>query len=149
MSETKVLGNIKLVEIFSDFDVSIRGSYAGIKKAGIYTKTPTSEDIRINIKRLREKYANLNQKYKGKPYTFFCEKVRIGDLNYWRFGRRSLDPKERAKLKDVPLYYSTTFRRLYIPRSYATKKKRLVASAIMYRCNDLGISLKTDVKRRS
>ena len=64
---------------------------------------------------------------------YFLTRIRYKGRVYWRFGRKE------PNLKGIPLYYSTTLGKLYVPKVYLDKKYKLVCSVIMYRLRDLRI----------
>lgn len=122
---------MKLLEVGKDFEIKIKG-YSGAPKYKI-TKQLTLKHarIRIPLKDLREKIKNLQTKYPNKG--FFLERSRYKGRVYWRFGRKE------PNMKGIPLYYSTTLGKIYVPKGFVDKKYKLVCSVIMYRLRDLRV----------
>jgi len=139
---------IRLLEVGSDFKPVVhyveKNKQTGITVIRLRELIIRPENITINIQTLKRKIRELTKQYPDKGY--YCERVRLGDLIYWRFGRR--DPKAKAKQRDPPLYFQSTLKRLYVPSSYALKKKKLTSKVVCYRLTTLGIpySLR-DIKR--
>lgn len=122
---------MKLLEVGKDFEIKIRG-YSGAPKYKVVRRlTLKHARIRIPLKGLKEKVENLKKRYPDKGY--FLTRTRYKGRVYWRFGRKE------PNLKGIPLYYSSTLGKLYVPKTYLDKKYKLVCSVIMYRLRDLRI----------
>jgi hypothetical protein len=122
---------LKLLEIGKDFDIKIRGytkspKYPCVKKLVLRRKTSKGR-----LKILKEKIIKLQQRYPSKNY--YLMPIRYKGRKYWKFGRRE------SGLKGVPIYYSTTLGKFFVPSTYVKQKKKLVCSVIMYRFRDLGV----------
>jgi len=110
-----------------------------------------TENIRVNLENVKEKIKELQEKYPDKKFYF--ERHTVTVLNApenpslaftlarhiartmvcWIIGRR-----EKGK-KNIPVYWSSRFEKLYVPKSYYERNKRLTCSVISYRLRDLGI----------
>jgi len=126
--------NIKLVDI-TTLEPKIKSYSKNPKYTTYRILTLEEKTFTIKPKKLREVVANLQQKYPDKNFTL--EKVKIfyqGKYRtFWMIGRKE------GYLKGVPLYYSTMFKKLYVPSSYVKRKPKLVASVLLFRLRDLGI----------
>jgi len=144
-----------LLVVCRDFPIQIRSytyseRYRTVRKLAIGPR-----DIRINLERIKEKIKELQKKYPDKGFYFERHEVTVLNcpmdasrfdqdqmklshkMICWIIGRRNPDPKLRRK--DVPVYWSPKFERLYVPKSYYERNKRLTCSVISYRLRDLGI----------
>jgi len=126
---------MNLLEIGKDFDIIIRGtsgytSRGQLRKARFRLDLKT-ETIKVSIKQLGKKIKDLIERYPKKNY--YLERRKYAGKVYWRFGRKE------EKMRGIPLYYSATDKRLYVPSSYVKRKYRLTCSVISYRLRDLGI----------
>jgi hypothetical protein len=131
----KVNKNVKLIDI-TTLKPRIK-TYSKDPKYQTYkVLTIRRKTFRIPIKRLKDIVAKLQQKYPDKNFTL--ERVRIlhqGKLRtFWVIGRKE------GYLKGVPLYYSPTLKKLFVPSSYVKRKPKLVGSVLLYRLRDLGIA---------
>jgi hypothetical protein len=135
--------NVILMEIGKDFDIKIRGytnkpQYKVVKKL-ILDQSKT----RINLKKVKEKYTALQERYPDKGYylvrdvvhfrLFSDPKERKHKRVMWILGR-----KEEGR-RGIPIYVSTTLRKLYVPKSFVETKYRLTCSVVSYRLRDIGI----------
>ncbi len=122
---------LMLLEIGKEFQIKIRG----------YTNKPQykctkilklkNPKIRIPLKKLKEKFEKLQQSYPNKHY--YLTPIMYRGRKYWKFGR--VEPNQ----KGIPLYYSTTLGKIYVPSTYVEKKYKLVCSVLLYRLRDLGV----------
>jgi len=135
--------NVKLAEVGEDFEILIRG-YAGRPDYKVTKKLVLRRKcFRITEKKLREIVKGLQERYPDKGYYLVGDLVRhkwLANLNdewmkrkFWIFGRKE------EKGRGIPIYYSTTLGKLYIPSSYVARKYKLVCSVLSYRLRDLGI----------
>lgn len=143
--------NVILMEICKDFDVKIRG-YTNKPKYPVVKKLLLdSNRSRINLDQVKEKFEALQQRYPNKGYYLVREEItyrlardiqRAGGLKLnvpkhkrvmWVLGR-----KEENR-KGIPVYVSTTLRKIFVPSSYVRSKYRLTCSVVSYRLRDLGI----------
>jgi len=113
------------------------------------------KNIQINIDNVKEKIKELQEKYPDKGFYFekdgvinlsieLGESMAVRDKKHmahrmvcWIIGRRNPDRKLRRK--DVPIYWSPMYQRLYVPKSYYDRSHRLTSSVISYRLRDLEI----------
>lgn len=140
-----------LAIVFEEFPVHIR-SYSGIHKQRYIRKVELRHKaVTLDIEALKEKIKNLQERYPDKG--FYLEKHMVRNLSFqdtipvsfirrkgasrrmmcWIMGRREKGGK------NIPLYWSPRFHRLYVPWSYIRHQKRLTSSVILYRLRDLGI----------
>jgi len=142
----------RLLIVGEDFKPKIRSystkkSYRTVRRLELGPR-----DIRLDIGAIQKKVKELQEKYPDKGFYF--EKHKVMNLNAhdgwsrrdqeerhmahsmvcWIFGRRE------KGAKNIPLYWSSRFERLYVPQSYVKHQKRLTASMILYRLRDLGVS---------
>jgi hypothetical protein len=117
-----------------------------------------SENIQVNLENIKEKIKELQEKYPnkgfylerhmvvnasiplGKSRAFRQQRHMAHRMICWIIGRRNPDRKLRRK--DVPIYWSPLYMRLYVPKSYYDRNKRLTCSVISYRLRDLGVPFK-------
>jgi len=129
---------ITLLEVGKDFDIKIRTYSGNPKYRRIKKLTILTDEIKIPTKKLKEIIKKLQEKYPDKG--FYLEKRRVnsnlGKRTFWRFGRRE------KNLKGVPLYYSTTLKKLFVPITYVRRRYKLTCSVILYRLRDLGVNFK-------
>jgi len=114
-----------------------------------------SKNVEVQVDAVKEKIKELQEKYPDKGFFFekhmvinrsavpfesraICERKKMAyKMMCWIIGRRNPDLKLRKK--DVPIYWSSRFQRLYVPKSYYDRNHRLTCSVISYRVRDLGI----------
>ena len=131
--------DMNLLEVGKDFEIIQRGT-SGYTSGGHLRKakfklTIKSENIKISIKQLKKKMKDLIERYPKKNY--YLRRVKYAGKVYWKFGRKE------EKMKGIPLYYSATDKKLYVPSSYVKRKYRLTCSVLSYRLRDLGIPCTT------
>jgi len=145
-----------LLVVGEDFEVKLR-SYSGKEGYRVVRKIDLKDrNIELDLKATQEKIKELQEKYPDKGFFFekhmvinnsieLGESIALRDRRHmahrmlcWIIGRRNPDRKLRKK--DVPVYWNGTYKRLYVPKSYYERQKRLTCSVIMYRLRDLGIS---------
>lgn len=138
---------VKLLEVGKDFEIKIKTyskdpKYVRYKKLVLLKKT-----IRITTQKIKEIAKRLQERYPYKGYYFERAKVHYeiesitipvsipetGTRIFWIIGR-----KEEGR-KGIPIYYSSTLGKLFVPKSFVDRKYRLVCSVLMYRLRDLGI----------
>jgi hypothetical protein len=120
-----MVGKIRLLEAFKDFEVKIKSDNS-FKKV-ILTKsikTITEKDLKAMVIGLRAKYPDKNyrlvkRKIAGKTYLI----IRRG----------------KASLNNPPVYFDLEAGKVLVPQTYVKKVGRLVNSVILYRLNPLGI----------
>jgi len=140
--------NVRLLEVGEDFPIRIRG-YAGKPRYKCVRELRLKRKrVEIPIKRLKEIVKGLQQKYPDKGYYLVRDRARhwLVDAEgeekhmkmrtkwFWIIGR-----KEENR-RGIPLYYSSTYQRLFVPSSFVNNKYRLVCSVLSYRLRDLGVS---------
>jgi len=131
-------------------DSSHAGRYQRLREVVIERK-----NIEIDLGKVAERVKELQAQYPDLGFYFerhmvvndaidlgasWVEKERrqmAHRMVCWIFGRRNVDRQKRRR--DVPIYWSSRFRRLYVPKSYWDRNKRLTRSAILYRLRDLTI----------
>jgi len=119
-----------LLEVGKDFEIRIR-SYTGPRKTRTVRYLELlRKRIKITIKDLNKKIKELQEKYPDKGYALLRYKV-DGKI-YWVIRRKAEGEKT------VPVYYSSTKGKLFVPKSYVKKQYRLTCSIISYRLRDLG-----------
>jgi hypothetical protein len=130
----RVNKNVKLIDI-TTLKPKIKTYSKDPKYVSYKVLTFKKKTFHIPLKKLRETISKLQEKYPNKNFTL--EKVKIshqGKLRtFWMIGRKE------GYLKGVPLYYSSTLGKLYVPSSYVKRKQKLVGSVLLYRLRDLGI----------
>lgn len=126
---------IKLMEVGKDFQIKIR-TYTRLPKYRRVKKlTITQEKIKISPRKLKKIVKNLQEKYPDKRFHLERRRVNtnLGRRVFWIFGRKD------KGLKGVPIYYSTTLKKLYVPSTYVKRKYRLTCTVLLYRLRDLGV----------
>ena len=140
-----------LLTVFDDFPVLIR-SYSGVHKQRTIRKVQLRQDaVTLDIESLRKKIKDLQERYPDKGFYFeWTDVINLAApdpcglafqmkrhmtrrMACWIIGRREKEGK------NIPLYWSPRFHRLYVPKSYYQHQKRLTCSVISYRLRDLGI----------
>jgi len=143
--------NASLLVIGKDFPILLR-SYSGARKQRTVRKLLLrSEVVTLDPEAIRKKVKVLQEKYPDKefyfewtevtnkscpdptPLSFQMERHMTRGMTCWIIGRREKGGK------NIPLYWSPRFHRLYVPKSYYQHQKRLTCSVISYRLRDLGI----------
>jgi hypothetical protein len=130
---------MQLAEVGKDFPIRIRTWTKDPKYKRVKALTLRSRHISIRVAKLREAVSDLQKRYPKLGYYLKREKVSFetyyetGERIFWIVGRSQEDDK------DVPLYYSTTLRRLFVPRSLVERQYRLVCTVLMYRLRSLGV----------
>jgi hypothetical protein len=153
--------NCKLMEVGKDFDIVIRG-WSGKPQYKVRKKIVLeTEIVRISSKKLKQIIADLQKRYPDKGYFLVRERVRyclfadiMVDSRYksipvslwpwrlwpWRRGIFWIMGRKQEGVKGIPIYYSSSLHRLYVPSSYVKRNYRLTCSALSYRLRDLGLS---------
>jgi len=133
---------MKLLEVFKDFEVKLRGksNFGRYEGEYILVKKPTPkrvtpQDLAKYAARLQKKFPERKfqlkiRKYKGVTYY-------IIDQDVWvrRRGRRKTRKKDR-----VPIYFDVEEQKVYVPRTFVEKNLRLVGYILMRTLGALGIS---------
>jgi len=143
--------NCKLMEVGKDFEIVIRG-WSGKPQYKVRKKLVLGvEEIRISAKKLKQIIADLQKRYPDKGYFLERAKVRycffkeiprpsipVG-VPVWRRGIFWIMGRKQEGVKGIPIYYSSSLHRLYVPSSYVKRNYRLTCSALSYRLRDLGL----------
>ena len=134
--------NMKLLEVFKDFDVLIRGKSNFGRYDGMYLlvkkgteKKITVEDLKKYIQRLQQKYPERGfqlkiRKYKGKVYHIVDQDIYV----------RQRGRKKKRKKDRVPIFFDLEEQRVFVPKSFWEHNKRLVGYLLMRTLGALGIS---------
>jgi len=139
--------NCKLMEVGKDFDIVIRG-WSGKPQYKVKKKLVLRiREIRIPAKKLKEIIANLQKRYPDKGYFLTREKVRYvlfdDFISYyavdWKYSVFWIMGRKQEGVKGIPIYYSSSLRRLFVPCSYVIRNYRLTCSVLSYRLRDLGL----------
>jgi len=147
--------NCKLMEVGKDFDIVIRG-WSGKPQYKVKKKLVLGvEEIRISAKKLKQIIADLQKRYPDKGYFLERAKVRYvlcqemlralrfkliyGQEIRWNKGVFWIMGRKQEGVKGIPIYYSSSLKRLYVPSSYVKRNYRLTCSALSYRLRDLGL----------
>jgi len=139
--------NCKLMEVGKDFDIVIRG-WSGKPQYKVRKKLVLEvEEICIPVKKLKQIIADLQKRYPDKGYFLERAKVRYRlhsdleayDFVDWGKGIFWIMGRKQEGVKGIPIYYSSTLLKLYVPSSYVKRNYRLTCSALSYRLRDLGV----------
>ena len=140
-----------LAVVFEDFPVLIR-SYSGVHKQRTVRKVELRhKDVILDLESLQKKIKDLQKAYPEKG--FYLEKHEVRNLSFQDTIPVSFQERKNASRnmtcyiigrrekggKNIPLYWSPRFHRLYVPWSYLRHQKRLTCSVILYRLRDFGI----------
>jgi hypothetical protein len=123
-----------LLEVGKDFQVKVKGTHGTPPRPDVRIVRFNSPRIEITTKALKEKVRALQLKYPDKGFSLERAKVKgkHGTRVFWILDRR------RKGTKGVPVYYSTSLKRLFVPKRYVKKQYRLTANVLLYRLRDLG-----------
>ena len=136
------IGVVRLLEIFRDFKIYIRGS----SNRGYYTalyevvrredaRVVTVEDLREYIRKLQERYPDRN---------FMLKKVKVKGKEYYVITRKSyyIDSEGRKRIvyDRVPIYFDLENQKFYVPKSYLKIKPKLVKYIVMRVLGALGVA---------
>jgi len=133
---------MQLLEVFKDFEVIVKGRLGSPQYKGDFllvrknnSEFPTLQDLENYVARLQRKFPNRRfqvkvRKYKGKVYY-------IVDQDIWvrQRGRRKQRKKDR-----VPIFFDFEEQKVFIPKSFWERNKRLVGYILMRTLGSLGIS---------
>ena len=133
---------MKLLEVFKDFDIKLRGKsnfgryegeYLLVKKAS--PKVVTEQDLARYVAKLQQKFPERKfqlkiRKYKGVTYYIIDQDIWIRQR-----GRRKQRKKDR-----VPIFFDVEEQKIYVPKSFVDRNKRLVGYILMRTLGALGIS---------
>jgi hypothetical protein len=120
--------NAKLLEVGKDFQIIVKGSHGTPPRPDVRIVRFNSPNIKRSVKQLQELVTGLQQKYP--KLGFSLEKVQIGKRFFYRFTRK------KEGFRDIPVYYSTTLKRLFVPTRYVTRHLKLTRSVILFRLRD-------------
>jgi hypothetical protein len=121
----------KLLEVGKDFDVKLR-SYRYSPKYKVVRKLVMPKGkIRTTAKKILETYAELAKHYP--KYIWAVERVMVFGRIFYRIERK----KEGDR--SIPIYYSTTLGRVFVPTTCVRKHYRLTCSVVSYRLRDLKV----------
>lgn len=133
---------MRLLEVFKEFDILLRGksnfgryegTYLLVKKSN--PKRVTEQDLAQYVARLQQKFPERNfqlktRKYRGKVYY-------IVDQDIWVRQRRR---RKKRKKDRVPIFFDVEEQKVYVPKSFVDRNKRLVGYILMRTLGSLGIS---------
>jgi len=131
---------MKLLEVFKDFQIQIRGMSNRYKATFKVVPKPnpkhvTLEDLQNYIKRLQEKYPERN---------FYLRKTRVKGKEYYVITRKCYyigkDGKRHRAYDRVPIYVDLENQKFYVPKSYVEKSRRLTNYICMVTLGSLGVS---------
>jgi len=120
--------NAKLLEVGKDFEIIIRGTHGTPPRPDFRIVKFSSPNIKMTVKQLQELLADLQTRYPDKG--FLLEKVQVGKRIFYRFTRK------QKELKAIPVYYSTTLKRLFVPTRYVSRQLKLTRSVVLIRLRD-------------
>jgi len=120
--------NAKLLEVGKDFEIIIRGTHGTPPRPDVRIVKFSSPNIKMTVKQLQELLADLQTRYPDKG--FLLEKVQVGKRIFYRFTRK------QKELKAIPVYYSTTLKRLFVPTRYVSRQLKLTRSVVLIRLRD-------------
>lgn len=119
----------KLLEVGKDWEIKIR-SYSGSPDRKVVRKLVLStKSLDINVGKLKRTVQALQQQYPNKKFTL--ERVRVGRRIYWMMMRKAEGER------NVPVYFSVTSGKMFVPTRYVSRNRRLTNSVILYRLRDL------------
>lgn len=133
---------MKLVEIFKDFEVRVKGKSFHSKYDALFIVVPRSNPKTVTLEDLEKYVSDLQKKYPDR--NFYLGRKRINGKEYYIITR-----KKRMKMPDgsvkyvgdrVPIYIDIEEQRFYIPEYYIRKKRRLACYIIMRTLGTLGVS---------
>jgi hypothetical protein len=121
--------NAQLMEVGQDFKVRIRGYTFSPKYPVVKELRLTRRKIRTKARELVQIFEELRQRYPN--FIWKVERVQVGRRIYYKIERK----KEGER--SVPIYYSTTLGKVFVPKRYVTRFYRLTCSVVSYRLRDL------------
>jgi hypothetical protein len=122
----------ELLEAGKDFEIKVRGSHGDPPTKDMRIVRFNNPNIKISVKALKERIEALQAKYPDKGFSL--ERVRVGNRIYWLIDRKA------KGTKNLPIYYSTKLKRIFVPKRYVRRQYRLTCTVLLYRLRDLGAS---------
>jgi hypothetical protein len=122
---------VVLLEPFKDFEVRIK-SYSGDPKYKIYRTIRPRKSFRvITLKKLKEHVKELQEKYPLYDYKLLKKKIKGNVYYILRRGSTSLN--------NPPIYFDLKHKKVYVPKTYVMRKRKLVNFVINMRLHALGV----------
>jgi hypothetical protein len=121
--------NAKLLEVGKDWEIKIRSYSANPERKVVRKLILSTKKISFTVEKLKRTVQALQQKYPDKKFSL--ERVKVGRRIYWMMTRKAKGEK------NVPVYFSTTLGKIFVPSRYVRRQRRLTNSVVLYRLRDL------------
>ncbi|MEM2474799.1 MAG: hypothetical protein QW407_02645 [Thermofilaceae archaeon] len=132
---------MKLLEVFKDFEVRVRGKSCRSRYDAEYIVEPRQDPKIITLEDLNKYVEELQRKYPDR--NFYLYTTRVNGVEYHVVTR-----KKRLKLPDgvkyvsdrVPIYVDLKSQRFYVPQYYVKRRYKLTCYIIMRVLGTLGVA---------
>ncbi|MEM4500569.1 MAG: hypothetical protein QW512_00365 [Thermofilaceae archaeon] len=132
---------MKLLEVFKDFEVRVRGKSFRSRYDAEYIVEPRQDPKIVTIDDLRKYVEELQRKYPDR--NFYLYTTHVNGVEYHVITR-----KKRLKLPGgvkyvsdrVPIYVDLKSQRFYVPQHYVKRRYRLTCYLIMRVLGTLGVA---------
>ena len=131
------VGRVKLLEVFKDFEVTVRGKGQFGRYNQMFIVEPKKDAEPITKEALEAYVENLKRRYPGEGFRLRKYKNYIvldKPSRRWK-GNRLVKVKDR-----VPIYFDLKNQKFYVPKWYVEKRTRLTNFIIMVTLGALGVT---------
>jgi len=133
---------MQLLEVFKDFKVIIEGASQHGRYRALFEVIPKNNQSPITVEALSKYVERLQQKHPDR--NFYLRHTRVGGREFYVITRKcyvTLPDGTRKRVYDrVPIYFDLQNQKIYVPKSYVEKQKKLVNYIIFRTLGGLGVS---------
>lgn len=133
---------MKLLEVFRDFEVVVRGGSQYGKYPAYFKVVPRENPRRLTVEDLRKYVEGLQKRYPNR--NFYLRRTSVRGKEFYCITRKSYRVGEdgrRHRVRDrVPIYVDLEEQKFYVPRSYVERQPKLTNYIVMVTLGALGVS---------
>jgi len=129
---------ITLLEVFKDFDVTIKGYGQFGKYRQLFKLIPKPNAKPVTLQDLENYVKNLQQKYPDKNFNLL--KKTINGKTYYIINKKKRIQSKKQIYDRVPIWFDLENQKIYVPKSYVTRQKRLTNYILMRTLGTLGLA---------
>jgi len=133
---------VKLLEVFRDFKIYVRGGSYHSRYNAMYRVVPRKEPKKVTVEDLSRYVEELQMKHPDS--NFYLRTVKVDGRTMYVITRKSYeklpDGRRKRVYKRIPIYVDVENQKFYVPKTYIERKYKLACYVLMKVLGRLGVS---------
>ncbi|MEM2297602.1 MAG: hypothetical protein QXH10_09265 [Ignisphaera sp.] len=129
---------VTLLEVFKDFEVTVKGYGQFGRYVQLFKLVPIQNANTVTVEDLENYVKSLQQRYPDK--NFYLDKRVLNGKVFYIVTKKKRMPNGRQVYDRIPVYFDLENQKVYVPKSYVKKQRRLTNYILMRVLGALGVA---------